>query len=116
MPRTQSGERRRPWIGERTERVTIQAPAVTKSDCGEPDKTWTDLETVWASIEHLTGREYWEAQQVQGERTLTFTFPYWRGLGYRHRLSYDSRYFDIKEIDDVGNKHAYHRVRAIEAM
>lgn len=52
-------------------RITIQEMLVTQDDAGGIVKGWGDVATVWAAIEPLQGREFWEAQkansQVQGK-------------------------------------------------
>lgn len=52
-------------------RIVLQEMVVTQDDAGGIVKGWQDVATVWAAIEPLQGREFWEAQkansQVQGK-------------------------------------------------
>jgi SPP1 family predicted phage head-tail adaptor len=53
-----------------TERLTLQAKAVTRDALGGEVLTWSDQATVWARVEAITGREVHAAQQLQAEVTL----------------------------------------------
>lgn len=48
-------------------RVTLQSFTTSPDVYGEPIKTWADLATVWAAVEPLRGREYFQAQQTHAE-------------------------------------------------
>ena len=52
--------------GRLRHRLTIQTHTVSQDGFGEPDKTWSDLATVWADVRPLRGREYLEARGEQG--------------------------------------------------
>lgn len=53
--------------GRLRHRVTLQRRADTQSTSGEVVPGYEDILTVWASIEPLSGREMFAAQQVQSE-------------------------------------------------
>lgn len=54
--------------GRLRRRVTIQQPVDTQNEIGEPITVWrTFAENVPAAIEPLSGREYFAAQQEQGD-------------------------------------------------
>lgn len=49
-------------------RITIQTPVETQNTYGEPEIRWQNLSTgVWASIEPLSGREYFTSRQMNAE-------------------------------------------------
>jgi len=79
-------------------RVTIQAATETQNDFGEVTKTWSDLATVWAAVEALSGREYFEARQLQ-RSTLTRMIIRWRDdVTAGHR---------VRWTDTMGTTHTY---------
>lgn len=48
-------------------RVVLQSPGGSRDAVGERTTTWTDVATVWASINPLTARELIAAGQLHGE-------------------------------------------------
>lgn len=41
----------------------------TPNTYGEPEERWQTFGSVWASLEPLSGREFWQAQQTQADVT-----------------------------------------------
>jgi SPP1 family predicted phage head-tail adaptor len=50
-------------------RITIQLLTKVRDDFGQVLDTWTDEAEVWGSLEPLTGREQFAAQQVKASIT-----------------------------------------------
>jgi SPP1 family predicted phage head-tail adaptor len=59
--------------GQLKQRVRIQQPTVSKDMLGAPTKGWTDLATVWADIQPISGREARIADRVAAEVTHQIT-------------------------------------------
>ena len=76
-------------------RLTLQSKTVTRNAYGEEVITWTNEKTVWGSIEPLSGREYFQAQQVQSKVTHKVSIRYYTGLRTDWRILFGSRIFDI---------------------
>ena len=53
--------------GQLTRRLCIQRRSTVQNSVGEPQLSWTDVATVWADIEPLTGRELESAQRMVSE-------------------------------------------------
>ena len=53
--------------GKLRHRVTLQAKSVTRDDMGGEIIVWTDVATVYAQVEALSGRALMAAQQAQSE-------------------------------------------------
>jgi len=85
--------------GKLRHRVTIQTPTVTTTR-GQETTTWTTYDTVWASIEPLYGREYWEAAKINSEITAKITMRWRRGIKPQMRCVYGPRIFEIISIID----------------
>ena len=90
--------------GDLRHRVTIQSASESVSAAGEVTKTWSDVATVWASIEPLTGREKWLAEQVQAAATHRVRMRYRSDVGLENRLLYGSRVLDILEVMNTGER------------
>ena len=73
---------------------------------GEPDTTWTNLLTgVSASIEPLSGRELFAAQEHHSEIEVRIRVRYRSGLTAAMRVVHDGLYYDIAAIIDPELRH-----------
>ena len=71
--------------GRHDRRLTIQQRAETKSGTGEVTWTWTDVQTVWCSIEPLRGREFFAAEQLQSNVEGRIRMRYQPGITSKMR-------------------------------
>lgn len=58
------------------------------SEFGTPKSFWHPMTKIKASIEPLSGREYWTASQAQGEATVRIVIRYMDGITSRMRVLY----------------------------
>lgn len=89
--------------GALNRRVTLQQRSTSQDSYGEPALTWTDLVTVWAAIEPLSGRELELAQKVASEVTHRMSLRYQSTLTDPKavatlRARYHTRVFDIHAV------------------
>jgi SPP1 family predicted phage head-tail adaptor len=94
--------------GKLNKRVLIEksvpgSPPV--NEFGEPVVSWIEVDTVWASAEPLSGREFWAQQQVQSEITERFRIRYRADILTGMRVVYNSAIYMIKSIIDPLEKH-----------
>ncbi|GIV86627.1 MAG: hypothetical protein KatS3mg054_0656 [Chloroflexus sp.] len=83
-------------------RVTIQQLAVTQNTYGEQVETWTDLRSVWASIEPLRGQEYIASKTMQAAVDHRIRLRYAADITpHNHRIVYKSRIFEIESVIHV---------------
>jgi SPP1 family predicted phage head-tail adaptor len=54
-------------------RITLQRPGGNRNAMGERETTWTDVATVCANVEPVSGRQEWLARQEQASTTHTIT-------------------------------------------
>lgn len=92
-------------IGDLRHRITIQMAVESSNTFGEVEKTWQDVATVWASIEPLRGREYFDSQQINAEVTTRIRIRYRPGIKPKMRVVYGERIFDIQSVIDVEECH-----------
>ena len=90
--------------GDLRHRVTIQQKSVVRDTYGEEDVTWTDVATVWGSVEPLQGREFIEAKQTQAEITTRIRMRYRSGILPEMRAVWDGHIYDIEAVIDVGGR------------
>lgn len=78
--------------------ITIQESTDTRDSYGEPIHAWNTFDQVWASIEPISGREYFASKETRSQSTHRIRIRYRSGLSTKMRISWDSRYFDIESI------------------
>lgn len=69
--------------------VTLLNEYVIPDSYGTPQSVWHPFATVMASIEPLSGREYWQAAQSQSESSLKIIIRYIPGVTSRTRILYN---------------------------
>lgn len=106
--------------GALTHRVVIQANTPSVSDLGENTESWATVTngTVWMSIRPVTATEAIRAGQAVAVASHVFTMRYRSDLSVTpaHRLSYDSRTFEIVGCYDVGERHRWMEITAREVL
>lgn len=85
-------------------KIVIEQPTVTRNAIGEATKAWSTFATVFASVTPTTAREYRGAQSIRSVKMTSFIVRYLSGLREDMRISFDSRYYRITGINEVGRK------------
>jgi SPP1 family predicted phage head-tail adaptor len=84
--------------GDLDKRGTIQYPAKSKDSFGEDIETWTDLVTVWCSIEPVSGSEKWLQQERISEANYKIKMRYRANVKPTMRMKYKNRYFQFLAV------------------
>lgn len=84
--------------------VTIERRGTSQDAAGQVQETWTTTTSVWASINPVIGKEYFNASGERSEVTHKISFYYGPTVAPRDRIVYGSRTFDIKSVINVGEK------------
>lgn len=84
--------------GKLRHRVTIQQPTSVTDSYGGQSQTWSDVATVWASVEPLSGNERWRAQQVQPGISHKVTLRYRAGINSSMRIVHEARNLNIDAV------------------
>ena len=91
-------------IGGLKKRVTILKQVRVSDGQGGFTETWQEAGTVWAAIEPISGREYYEAMQLASDVTHRVRMRY-MDLTPHEKIKYDDRVFDIIAVIDVNMEH-----------
>ena len=94
-------------IGNLNKRVTIQGRVVTQSTTGMEIETWSDLDTVWACVQPIKGKEFWQAQQISSKLDMRVTIRYRSNVSTLNRLKYGNRYFDIVAVINTDERNRF---------
>lgn len=85
-------------IGDLRHRVVLQEKEITEDELKQQSETWTDIATVWAAIEPLSGREYFAARQANAEITAKITIRYRKDVTPDMHAVFGSRVFEIQSL------------------
>ena len=92
--------------GDLNKRIVLEEDVGTEvSESGEHVEQWQDFGGsgnggAWASIDPLSGRELWNALQVQPDVTHKITIRYRSGVNPKMRIKFGTRYFNIVSVID----------------
>lgn len=106
--------------GRLRHRVVIQRRTGAANAFNEPTDTWSDLATVSAGVEPISGREYFAAQTVQSEVSHRVTIRYLAGITPKDRIVWTdtatdvARYFDIRAVIDRDERHREMHLMCVE--
>lgn len=78
-------------IGNMKHRITIKSLATTQDSYGEQAETYTDVCTVWASVEPLIGKEYFAAEQLNSEVSIKIRIRYRNDINDKMVVFYGTR-------------------------
>lgn len=85
--------------GQLNRRITIQQVTITRDSYGGTVETYTTYKQVWAAIEPLRGREYWEAAAHNRENMTKFTIRHISGVTASMQIQdADGNLFDIQSV------------------
>lgn len=101
-------------IGDLRHRITLQKYIETTDQEGFSTQEWQDIATVWASVENLYGREYWQAAAIQAENTVKFTIRYRKDIDNTMRIKFQNKLYNIISVDNIKYRNEYIEIKAKE--
>jgi SPP1 family predicted phage head-tail adaptor len=90
--------------GKLRHRIAIEQVAETQDPDGSVIETWSTFANAHASIEPISGREYFAAQTTQADVTHRICMRYLAGLIPKMRVKYGLRIFDILSVINVNER------------
>jgi len=101
-------------IGDLRHRITFEKEVKVPDGYKGHDVTWQAVCTVWASVEPLTGREYFYAHQIKAEVSHKIKMRYNEKINTEMRIRHKDRYLSIDSIIDVKEKREIQEIFAKE--
>jgi len=101
-------------IGDLRHRITFQKPIETEDEYLSKTTVWQDVVTVWASVEPLTGREYFYAHQIKNEVSHRVRIRYRTDVNEKMRIKHLERYFKIESMIDMRERHEFLEILCVE--
>lgn len=106
-------------IGPKRHLIVIQQPVETEDDHHEQIVTWTNVASVYASIEPMTGREFFQSQELQADITHRIRIRYSAdvvAVDRTYRATFDSRTFEFVSVATIQEKRAEIEIMARERV
>ena len=97
-------------IGDLRHRITFQKPVKVPDGYKGHTVTWQDVITVWASVEPLSGREYFYAHQITAEVTHRVRIRYNEKVITEMRIKYEDRILTIESIIDLKERREFQEI------
>lgn len=92
-----------PITGTMNRKIIIQSSASSsKQDTGERILAWSTFKTVYAAVSESANGETLEGGKVTATTGTTFTIRYVSGVTAKMRILYNSEYYNITGISDIG--------------
>lgn len=91
-------------IGRMDRLIEIQYPERTANAIGEKIETWTRFAKVWAQATPLRSTERFTSAQERLSKVYTFKIRYLKNLGPEMRIYYETEYFRIVGIAEIGRR------------
>lgn len=102
--------------GELRSRIAIwHINGTTENEVGEEVPNVEKLATVWARVEALKGREYWEAQKIRPELTYKVLIRHRNDLTPDMTVEWENRELEVQSILPDAKK-AYMQLICIEKV
>lgn len=103
-------------IGQWRERILIQKNGIEVDKAGNQKNIWTDYYSCQAYVNNLSGKEYWEAAQVNQEASLYFIVRYCSELkqmdSTQYRIVFRRELYNITFVDFMQYQNKTLKLRA----
>tara|TARA_Y100001937_G_scaffold108171_1_gene151553 strand:+ start:1336 stop:1659 length:324 start_codon:yes stop_codon:yes gene_type:complete len=104
-------------IGMMRNRIVIQSLGTSTDAGGGQTATFSTANTVWAMVENLSGTETSFGDQIEDRANYRFTIRFISSLTAKHRISYNSKLFNIRHIaSQLEGKERYQIIDAEEGV
>lgn len=101
-------------IGDLRHRITFQKLITAVNENGFEIQTWQNYKTVWSAVSNLSGREYYQAAAIKGEKTVKFLIRYVEGIDESMIILFKKKQYNITFIDNMKYVNKYIEIKAVE--
>lgn len=91
--------------------ITFQQKTSTRDNVGGDVDTWADFCSMWANYNAIGGNEQTNADRVEAKTDAVFTMRYRSDITNAMRISFDGKYYNIADINEI-TRRAYMRINA----
>ena len=97
--------------GDLRQEIVLKRPVAAVNDRGRPVNGWESAATVMAGKADVSGREFYQAQAVHAEDTVTWTIRWRDDIDTTWRVSHHGVEYEILEVNHLGYLRDYLRLR-----
>ena len=90
--------------GKLDRQIVIQSLTTGQSVYGGTTESYSTLATVFAKVTPLRGREFFDSKAINSEVDTRFVIRYRNDVTTKHRISYDSKIYDIHSVQEMGRR------------
>lgn len=102
--------------GKLRHRITLQSQFAIRDSFGGETVTWNDESTVWASVDPLSGREYFDSARVNAELSHRVRIRFFSTLTPGWRVLFGSRVLDVKSVINFEERGIYQDLMCQEVV
>lgn len=107
-------------ISEMSERILVQKSSVGKDKNGNHVLNWTDFYSCAAYANNLSGKEFWEAAQLNAQTDMYFMVRYCselKSIDTEHfRIIFQEEIYNITFIDNIQYRNKTLKIRVTKAV
>lgn len=92
-------------IGGLNRRVEVLEYFTTRDEFGGEVGEWKVVDTLWATIDPVSGTEYFQAQTVNAETVVKITLRYNPKITVLNRIRYQNAVYEIIGVADSKTAH-----------
>ncbi|SHF16394.1 phage head closure protein [Caloramator proteoclasticus] len=91
-------------INDLRHRITLQKLEMVQDSYGQATENWVDVVTVWAAVNPISGREFFQAETINSEVTHKILIRYRKGVEPSMRVKFKDRIFTILSVINFQEK------------
>lgn len=95
-------------------RIELQSLGAGQSSTGQPNGAWSTYATVFAAVEPISGREYFNASGERAEVTHKIKLRVGPSVVPKHRALFGARVFNIRSVLNIEERGRYLQLMATE--
>tara|TARA_R110000823_G_scaffold199275_1_gene330390 strand:- start:105 stop:443 length:339 start_codon:yes stop_codon:yes gene_type:complete len=103
-------------VGAMRKSIVIQSVAGTTDSGGGRGVTWSTYKTVFAHVKQQSASEKYTQGVIDEKGLYVFTMRYVAGVTNKHRISYNSKFFNITSVINLDERDKYLVVKATEGV
>lgn len=97
-------ESRKVRSGKLNKRLVLQSKTTTDTKLGSYKENWTELDTVWAKIDHVNQTEQILAKSMNNNLVAIILIRYRSDINTNCRGYWNSSYYNFTEVINVNNE------------
>lgn len=103
-------------IGTLKKRITFVGVKEQENRIGQMEFVPCEIKTVWARVEPLRGREYFEAQKINVENAFKITTRFHKGITPDMKIRFRDRLFEIQTLINPGEMNESLEMMCVEKV